>query len=244
MASRFGLGKYGLRGRPAQIFGALLLVGVGVGQYLGIPTAGLRNGVVHVAPWGSDLFIGHAKEWPLRSLARAVVLADPGETILLWPGTYHETVLIRRGGLPGKPLRIRAAIPGQAVLSGAAPQLQGASWQWRSSEPSTYSTTSGSAISYVTLDGQAAFRSRSHIEFESLCQRPGAGPVFYSEEPNGWFQPHTVWLCLPDGSHPSDRNLTVHRPFLSAPIQGGIRQQRFGLGRHTWRSAISTLILP
>lgn len=73
------------------------MVGVGVGQYSGIPTAGLRSGVVHVAPWGSDLLIGHAKEWPLRSLARAVVLAAPGETILLWPGTYRETVLIRRG---------------------------------------------------------------------------------------------------------------------------------------------------
>ena len=95
MAFRLGLGKYGLRGRPAQTFGALLLVGVGLGQYLGIPTAALRNGVVHVAPWGSDFLIGHAKEWPLRSLARAVVLAESGETILLWPGYYHETVLIR-----------------------------------------------------------------------------------------------------------------------------------------------------
>ena len=121
--------------RTAQTIIAVFLVGIGVSQYIGIPTAGLRSGVVHVAPWGSDLLIGHAKGWPLRSLARAVELATPGETILHWPGTYRETVLMRRGGLPGKPLRIRAAIPGQAVISGAAPQQQTASWQWRMREP-------------------------------------------------------------------------------------------------------------
>ena len=64
--------------RTAQTIVAAFLVGIGVAQYLGIPTAGLRNGVVHVAPWGADFLIGHAKEWPLRSLARAVVLAEPG----------------------------------------------------------------------------------------------------------------------------------------------------------------------
>ncbi len=221
MAKRRGLARHGVSGRNARNIGAVLLVGIGFGQYCGIPTAWLRSDVVHVAPWGSDLLIGHAKEWPLRSLARAVVLAEPGETILLWPGTYRETVLMRRGGLPGKPLRIRAAIPGQAVISGAAPQQQTASWQWRRREPRIHTTTSESAISYLSLEGQAAFRALSLGEFQALCQRPGAGPLFHSEAPNGWFQPHTVWLCLPNGSHPRDHSLTVHRPIPTRTNSGG-----------------------
>lgn len=221
MSKRGVLARHGVSGRSARNIVAVLLVGIGVGQYFGIPTVWLRSGVVHVAPWGSDLLIGHAKEWPLRSLSKAVELATPGETILLWPGTYRETVLMRRGGLPGKPLRIRAAIPGQAVISGAAQYHQTASWQWRRREPRIYTTTSGAAISYLSLEGQAAFRALSIPEFQALCQRPGAGPLFHSEAPNGWFQPHTVWLCLPNGSHPRDHNLTVHRPIPTRTNAGG-----------------------
>ena len=210
-----------MRSRIPRTIAAVLLVGVGAGQYLGMPTAWLRHGVVHVAPWGSDLLIGHARQWPLRSLARAVVLAAPGETILLWPGTYRETVLLRRGGLPGKPLRIRAAIPGTAVISGAAPPQQTARWHWRQRDPRVFTTTLAPSISALSLDDQAAFQAQSLPEFIALCRRHGAWPLFHAEAPVGWFRPRTLWLCLPDGSQPRLHRLTVHRPIPVRSRAGG-----------------------
>jgi len=84
-----------------------------------------------------------------------------------------------------------------------------------------YTATSRSAISFLSLESQAVFRAKSILEFQALCQRPGAGPVFYSEAPKGLLQPHTVWLCLPNGGQPQDHHLIVHRPIPSRTNSGG-----------------------
>ena len=45
--------------------------------------------------------------------------------------------------------------------------------------------------------------------------------MFYSEAPKGLIQPHTVWLCLPNGGQPQDHNLIVHRPIPTRTNSGG-----------------------
>lgn len=95
------------------------------------PTGWLRRGAVHVAPDGFDGSLGHSRRFAVRTIQRAADLAEPGETILIWPGTYREEVFLRRGGDPGRPLVLRAAIPGRAVISGGADPTLMASWRWQ-----------------------------------------------------------------------------------------------------------------
>jgi parallel beta-helix repeat protein len=57
-------------------------------------------------------------EAPLRTLQAAVDRAGPGDTILLHPGIYSESVRITRGGEAGRPITLRAIEKGTAILDG------------------------------------------------------------------------------------------------------------------------------
>ncbi|MCC7492146.1 MAG: right-handed parallel beta-helix repeat-containing protein [Fimbriimonadaceae bacterium] len=73
--------------------------------------------VDQAAPTASEAGPGTAAQ-PFRSVARAVAVARPGDTVLVRPGVYRESVVLRSGGAPGQPLTLRASGPG-VVLSGA-----------------------------------------------------------------------------------------------------------------------------
>lgn len=192
------------------------VIAIGVMSYAGLPTAWLRRGVLHVAPDGSNLLVGSSRRWAVRTLARAVDLAAPGETILLWPGVYRETVHLFRGGLPGRPLRIRAALPGQAVISGAAPGSLSRGWQWWKAGRNLHTTATPWLIQALRVDDWAAFRAQSLAELQELCRRPLAWPAFHASR-----RGPRLWLCLPDGSSPAQHTLTVHRAMPERTRAGG-----------------------
>ncbi len=63
---------------------------------------------------------------PVKTIARAVALAGPGDTIHLTPGTYHESVVLRsKKGLPGRPITVDGH---GAVIDGSDP-LDAAAWE-------------------------------------------------------------------------------------------------------------------
>ena len=109
-------------------------------NYVRPPTGWLRNGTVHVSPDGFDGFFGHSRRLSVRTLQRAADLVEPGETILIWPGTYRESFVLRRGGQKGKPVVIRAAVPGEAVITAAARSSAVEGWTWSQHAPDVYST--------------------------------------------------------------------------------------------------------
>jgi hypothetical protein len=208
---------------PAAVFRLLArwllastLITAGLMLYVGLPTAWLRRGILHVAPHGSNLLLGSSRRWAVRTLARAVELAEPGETILLWPGVYRETVHLRRGGRPGRPLHLRAAVPGQAVISGAAPAGLTERWRWRQQGKSLFASKVPWPIHALRVDDRAAFRAESLGELQELCHRANAWPSFYGRRGRP-----QLWLCLPDGSTPSQHSLTVHRRLPPRTNAGG-----------------------
>ena len=69
----------------------------------------------HVSENGRDGRDG-SFEQPVRTVQFAVDRAKPGDTIVLQLGLYPEPVRITRGGTKDRPLVIRAAEPGRAVL--------------------------------------------------------------------------------------------------------------------------------
>ena len=56
---------------------------------------------------------------PGDDIQKALDRAEPGDTIVLKDGVYYQSLLIARGGTPGKPVTLRAAHGGGAAISGA-----------------------------------------------------------------------------------------------------------------------------
>ena len=54
----------------------------------------------------------------LKTISAAAALAQPGDTVLIDPGTYHEQVNLPRSGLPGKPITFQAVTPGTVTVDG------------------------------------------------------------------------------------------------------------------------------
>lgn len=72
---------------------------------------------VYVAPDGDDHHAGFDRGRPLQTLAAATLRSVPGDTILVAPGIYRETLRIWYGGIDAAhPLTIRAAVPNQSVI--------------------------------------------------------------------------------------------------------------------------------
>jgi hypothetical protein len=74
--------------------------------------------VIHVSLDGSDDAGGDAAH-PVQTVSRAADIALPGDTVLIGPGIYRETVGLTRSGTPGRPIIFQALKPGTAVISGA-----------------------------------------------------------------------------------------------------------------------------
>jgi hypothetical protein len=89
------------------------------------PTEAPAGRSLHVDPTrGDDTQDGVAQ--PVRTIARAVKLAQPGDTIHLTPGTYSESAdLSTKHGLPGQPITLDGH---GAVLDGSEP-VRSADWE-------------------------------------------------------------------------------------------------------------------
>lgn len=83
------------------------------------PLAAATGRTRHVSPSGDDAADG-SEGAPLRTVGRAVSLADPGDVVLVHAGTYPESVVIDRPGHAGAWITLRAADGERALLKGVA----------------------------------------------------------------------------------------------------------------------------
>ena len=61
------------------------------------------------------------RENPFRTLARATLQAEGGDTVILGGGIYRETLIVRHSGTEAQPLTFMAADGEAVVISGADP---------------------------------------------------------------------------------------------------------------------------
>lgn len=76
----------------------------------------------HVATTGSNSNPGTSSK-PFRTVQRAVDAADPGDTILVHRGTYIGLVEIKKSGTTTRPIVLKSAGDGTAVLTKDFPKL-------------------------------------------------------------------------------------------------------------------------
>ena len=73
---------------------------------------------------GDDRYDG--VQAPVRTIARAVKLAGPGDTVHLAPATYYESVVLNgKQGLPGKPITVE----GHGAVIDGSDALQAEEWE-------------------------------------------------------------------------------------------------------------------
>ncbi len=61
---------------------------------------------------------------PADDIQKALDAAAPGDAIVLKDGVYYQSLVITRGGTPGKPVTLKAANGGGATISGAVPPAE------------------------------------------------------------------------------------------------------------------------
>ncbi|MGH9343958.1 MAG: right-handed parallel beta-helix repeat-containing protein [Terriglobia bacterium] len=74
-------------------------------------------------PRASDEGSGTAEE-PFKTIGRAALLAEPGDTVLVQTGVYRERVAPARGGEKGRPI-VYMAVPGETVIVKGSDVLSG-----------------------------------------------------------------------------------------------------------------------
>lgn len=114
--------------------------------------------VYYVTASGFDRNPGDARR-PVRTIGRAAMLAQPGDMVVVSPGTYQEAVVLTQSGESGAPIVFRG-LPG-AVLVSPDP----------TASLSAFDISSG--VSHVTLQG---FELRDGFG-ETVFVRPGAHDV-------------------------------------------------------------------
>jgi hypothetical protein len=92
--------------------------------------------VFYVSPSGSNGNSGSASS-PFQSISYAASLAGAGDTIIVLPGTYRETVKIKSNGTADAPITIKAQTPGTVVIDGSTPL---GDWSRDGSNGNVYST--------------------------------------------------------------------------------------------------------
>ena len=73
-----------------------------------------------------------SKTAPFATIQQAADCVNPGDTVIIMPGVYFESVKLKRFGQPGKPITFRAdkIKRRRVILSGADPDIRNKKKQW------------------------------------------------------------------------------------------------------------------
>lgn len=149
-------------------------------------------GTLHVSPAGRDTDTGASPEQALRSIQRAAELAKPGDVVMIHPGTYRESVHVRRSGTWIQPIVFRAAGP-SVILDGADERIA-AGVNWRPAGDAIYVHASGFQTTQVSTEQGRLFRYESLDDLRALRAGPPGG--FFADK-------QRLYLKLSDGSSPA-----------------------------------------
>jgi hypothetical protein len=170
-SGRYGLRQWKALERQSRLFSKALtrsILGWCAVMVLGL-AGEIRAGVVyHVDNGGSDAASG-AETAPLRTIAEALVRAQPGDQIVLRQGVYREVLVANRSGTENAPIII-ANYPGERAVVSALNEVNGEGVKadtgagiYRISRPDNLLAgfgPSGDGFYQVFIDGQMAQEAR------------------------------------------------------------------------------------
>ncbi len=110
-------------GSDGNLVGIIFKNGV---ECLGEEAQPLPSDVIYVSPEGDDTQPG-TRDLPLGTLSTALCNLRPGQTLEIFPGEYHESVILGAFGDSSKPIIIRAHTEGAShpILDGESTRTMG-----------------------------------------------------------------------------------------------------------------------
>ena len=166
---------------------------------------------------GDDTNDGTSPETAFLTIARGARQLGAGDTLIIGPGTYRDSVKIERGGLPGRPVRIlgdpsgkrTADPPGPVLLAGSVPvdesifEPEGSPGVYKASIPEFYVYT------VMEMEGPQ-YRYKNVREPESDVPyvervRRLPGSAWYVRETE------TLYVHTSDGKPPTEHELELMR---------------------------------
>lgn len=184
---------------------------------------------------GSDSYDGTLDN-PLRTISKALELAEPGDRILAAPGRYNERIIFPKSGLPDKPIILEGTRDLQGkwltTLDGSTPFTN----KWVSAPeigPGVYKTTWEDREPFLMTSGNdyrqipriCPFKVKNEAALEKMAY-PSDYKVktkFIQGEVNYWdiieamfaVSNQTVYLRFRDGDNPNNK-------ILNAAPEGGV----------------------
>jgi len=170
--------------------------------------------VYHVAKDGSDANNGTSQATAFATLGHAVAIAQPGATIVLHTGHYHESVDLPRSGTVSSPILIRNASGETAVLDGRDTAFAPA-WSVYNATANVYRTPCTAQPFLAYYNGQHLFANPTLADLVSNTWTMQSG--FFSD--GTW-----LYVRLPHTGAPTPAD-TVTIPGLTTAITCGTGRQ-------------------
>lgn len=168
---------------------------------------------------GNDQYDGTSPESAWKNVKQAVRFLGPGATLIIGPGLYREGVQLRKGGLPGQPVRIIGDPsgkltndpPGPVVMVGTRPfdetlfEPEGTPGVYMAKFPDF------KVLGVVEMDGP---QSRYRSVHDPISDIPYLERV-RSRKSSFWYEEDisTLYIHTSDEKPPTDHELEVIRSF-------------------------------
>jgi hypothetical protein len=110
----------------------------------------------YVSPGGSDGNSGTALGQAFKTIQQAANLAQPGDNVYICGGTYRESVTMPRSGTAAAPINFQPYAGQQVTITG----LDTLNTTWTDYSGPIYSSTPGSGISQVFINGKLVTEAR------------------------------------------------------------------------------------
>ena len=151
---------------------------------------------------------------PADDVQKALDAAAPGDTIVLKDGVYYQSLLITRGGTPGKPVMLRAANGGAATLSGAVPPGQ-AKLDFQRVDGDLYKAAVVNRV-WWAMAGVKNLVNYGNLEHLKQFKFPNLYDPKHALKPcalEGFaWQDGTLYVRLEGGADPNAAAIEIHRP--------------------------------
>jgi hypothetical protein len=174
---------------------------------------------------------------PGQSLQEAADKLNPGDTLLLAEGTYYQSFNLTKSGTAGKPITIKAKVPGKVIITGAmkttptfekvqgdihkpipasikasmeAPKLEkieGAIYKTKW-VPTKKWKGSGTGQAWVIADGRNLYNYTSMDEMRT-CRRKGRDTTPLE---GFFYQNEEMYIRLLGGADPNKAKIAISRP--------------------------------
>ncbi|MDO8647579.1 MAG: LamG-like jellyroll fold domain-containing protein [Candidatus Diapherotrites archaeon] len=129
---------------------------------------------------------------PFRTIQKCASVAVAGDTCLILPGTYRESVTLPRSGTAGNPITFQSTVPKQAIIDGSE-QLTG--FTQCESQSACGNNPNWASIYYADLPaGVTPFTANiiENEEFLWIAQEPDQPDPLFFDNYNNFFVPDSM----------------------------------------------------